>query len=196
MRANPRVYDASQGKKQAKTHTIEVWKRRFTTELVNYSIDCWQHRNDQLHGVLERKGERELRKELIQQVRQLYSDSRQLTNERDTRLFRMPCRLRVKQPTTQLQLWTATATATIQHHQDMLRRGTLDGWLDGNTSLRPHPGTDIRTQELDDSTNRGTAIHAQGTTQESNMNRINTEARTPSAATGSSIERRRVTQSP
>jgi hypothetical protein len=196
LRNNPRVYDTSQGKKQTKTNTIEVWKRRFITEIINYSIDCWQHRNDKLHGALERKGARELRKELTKGVRQLYSESRQLTHDRDTRIFRMPCRLRVKQHTPQLQLWIATATQTIKHHNDALRRGTLDDWLDRTSLVGPQQGTTTRTHEHNDGNDRGTARQAgRGTAQACNMNTRNA-ARTQSAATGSPIERRRVTQSP
>jgi hypothetical protein len=128
MRHNPRTFP-NPTPKQMKSDTVEVWKKKLVTELINYSISSWQFRNDQLHGALEKTSQSQRRKDLEQQVRDLYSKSNILVHENDRKMFRMPCRLRTKQYTAHLELWVDTAGQMIQKRTEMMKRGRLDHWI-------------------------------------------------------------------
>ena len=109
--------------------TIESWKKTFATELISYSIDCWQHRNDKLHGALDILHDNQHRKLLHKRVRQLYKESRILTRPDDKRYFHMPCRLRVKQRHVTLETWADTVGLIITRHRERTARETLDTWI-------------------------------------------------------------------
>jgi hypothetical protein len=128
MRLNPR-HMPNPTPKQLKSDTVEVWKKKFVTELINYSIACWQYRNDKLHGALEKISNTQRRQELEQQVRDLYSQSSILVHENDRKMFRMPCRLRTKQYTAHLELWVDAAGQMIRKRNELMKRGRLDHWI-------------------------------------------------------------------
>ena len=112
-----------------KRPTIEGWKKTFATELISYSIDCWQHRNDKLHGALDILHDTQHRKLLHKRVRQLYKESSILTRPDDKRYFHMPCRLRVKQRHVTLETWADTVGLIIIRHRERTARETLDTWI-------------------------------------------------------------------
>ena len=117
------------GKKLPTHDTIEVWKRYLAKELVTYTMDCWQYRNDTLHAAEEQATTKHHRQCLIATVRTLYEDSRSLTRDKDKKFFRMPCRLRVRQHTSGLQTWADTVGLIISNHRERTTRDTIDRYL-------------------------------------------------------------------
>jgi hypothetical protein len=101
----------------------------FTTELVSYTIDCWQHRNDKLHGALEILQDTQQKKLLHKRVRKLYTASSVLTRTDDRRYFQMPCRLRLKQRIVTLETWADTVGLIIKRHRERTARETLVTWI-------------------------------------------------------------------
>jgi hypothetical protein len=129
MRHQPPPHLPSPSSQPHKRATIESWKKMFTTELVSYTIDCWQHRNDKLHGALEILQDTQHKKLLHKRVRQLYTSSSILTRTDDRRYFQMPCRLRLKQRIVTLETWADTVGLIIKRHRERTARETLDTWI-------------------------------------------------------------------
>ena len=202
MRHNPRPLP-NPTPKQRKSDTVEVWKKKLVTELINYSIACWQFRNDKLHGAVEKMSQSQQRKELEQQVRTLYSQSKILVHENDRKMFRMPCRLRTKQYTAHLELWVDAAGQMIQKRTEMMKRGRLDHWIiqrpiepAGNTRV-PTETTTWTEQDVQhcDSASGAIAI-ANNASAFGASAALTGRIATGDSALGIQTDERRVTQSP
>ena len=81
MNMNPRLIDPSkQVWKQTNSDTISTWKQHMVNELVQYALDSWNYRNDQLHGKkLAKENCTDHQRQLIQQIHRLYCESAILT---------------------------------------------------------------------------------------------------------------------
>ena len=112
------------------SNTITTWKRFYVTELIRYTIDSWQHRNDKLHGALDIVTDRAYKRELKHRIRTLYHQSQELRRPNDKRLFQVPCRIRLQYHSTlRLETWADAAELVIRQHRERTARETLDPWL-------------------------------------------------------------------
>jgi hypothetical protein len=113
-----------------RSNTIVTWKRAFVTALIRYALESWQHRNDKLHGALEQVNERESKRALKHRIRTLYAQSKELTRTSDKRLFKVPCRIRLRYHSSlRLETWADTVDLVLRQHRERVTRETLDPWL-------------------------------------------------------------------
>jgi hypothetical protein len=128
LRRNPRVVD-NPSKSQKNGNSIETWKRHLVQELIQYSLDSWKHRNDQLHGALETTNRKQHRQQLIRRIHELYRESGTLTRIEDKKYFRLPCRLRVKQTNlVRLETWVNMVEMVLLRHHERVAREMIDPW--------------------------------------------------------------------
>jgi hypothetical protein len=99
------------------------------SELVQYTLDSWQYRNDQLHGTLAKENQRIHKQHLIRRIHTLYCESAILTRAEDRKYFRMPCRLRVKQKNiVHLETWANMVELVLRQHRERETRVMSDPW--------------------------------------------------------------------
>jgi hypothetical protein len=128
MRRHPRVV-ANFTKSQKNGDSIETWKRHLVQELIQYSLDSWKHRNDQLHRALETAYRKQQQQQLICRIHELYHESAALTRPGDKKYFRLPCRLRVKQTNlVRLETWVNMVEMVLLRHHERAAREMIDPW--------------------------------------------------------------------
>ena len=127
---HPKLFDPSNNtKKQKSSDTLGTWKRNMVSKIIQYTLDCWQYRNDQLHGSLEQVNRHLHHRQLLRRIRTLYCESTILTRTEDRRYFRMPCRLRVKQKNiVRLETWANMVELVLRQHREREARVMNDPW--------------------------------------------------------------------
>jgi hypothetical protein len=123
----------SQMKLNTRKYNSTRWVVRVLTLLNNFRLAMWTLRNSAIHGGPTQLSGMTLRKQLIREVKELYSKDRSILSSSDKDLFKLPLRFRLKQGNHHLLLWTKQATLTFDHYKevpiDNLQQKRIMDWL-------------------------------------------------------------------
>ena len=113
----------------SKLYSDKRWKRMFLTALTDYSNECWNFRNEAIHGSSTIIG-REMRKsKLVDQVKYLYKKKNELRGSPLRRIFHMQLSRRIKLGIQSLTLWIGKAEEVLKLHREEADKNTIDRWL-------------------------------------------------------------------
>jgi ribonuclease HI len=109
--------------------SIESWKKKFTTTLLEYSMDCWNRRNETLHGK-EIEETRKIRLERVQKmVKELYKHRSEVKGTKYYRIFRMAIKKRIKLGIQTNTIWIGLAEEALRQYREKVAKNTLNNWL-------------------------------------------------------------------
>ena len=108
---------------------IERWKKLLCTVLGEYCLDCWQARNESLHGK-EREETKKLQlKKARSKVKSLYGKKEELRGTTNFKIFDMPLYKRIRFGVQSITLWIGMAEEVLRLHRENVAKNTLHHWL-------------------------------------------------------------------
>ena len=108
---------------------IERWKKMFCTILGEFCMDCWNVRNEAIHGK-EIEESRKKRMERIKGIiKGIYKKRNEIRGTRYYRIFKMPLKKRLKMGVQANTLWIGMAEESLRLHREMQTKNTIDRWL-------------------------------------------------------------------
>jgi hypothetical protein len=111
----------------------------FATTLCDYSMDCWNHRNEMLHGKTLKDSRTITIEKLRKQVRALYSKRESVRRQRNKKIFDMPLKKRLTMGIQSTKLWIDMAEEVLRLDRETATKNTLDMWLMDRQGDPRHP---------------------------------------------------------
>jgi hypothetical protein len=109
--------------------SIDRWKIMFSTILVEYSLSCWNHRNEIIHGKEIAESRAKQRKRIQHQVRNIYKQRSEVRGTKYYKIFTMALKKRLKLGLQANTIWIGMAEEALRLHREMMSKNTLNNWL-------------------------------------------------------------------
>ena len=101
----------------------------FSTILAEYCLDCWQLRNETLHGKeLETSRKKQL-DAIRKQIKTAYKQKESMRGRPNFKIFEMPLHKRLMMGIQSSKIWIGMAEEAIRLHRENATMNTLDRWL-------------------------------------------------------------------
>lgn len=117
----------------------DTWSVKFLATLIDLPMNCWQRRNDILHGKECDKQRKRMLERCKKTVRKLYGHARNLRKPEDKEIFKVPKYKRLKQGLVGLRRWIEVAETTIRCNREEQAKNTLDLWLSSRSGAPHNP---------------------------------------------------------
>ena len=112
-----------------KTRNIDRWKQMFSTILSDFCMECWQMRNEVLHGKDNDESKKLKIKNIKGKVRQLYKCKEILRGTKNYKIFEMPLYKRLRYGIQSITLWVGMAEEVLKLHRENATKMTIVHWL-------------------------------------------------------------------
>ena len=104
-------------------------EKMFCIILTDYSLDCWNSRNESLHGKEKDISRKKKLDNIRNQVRGLYARKRELHGHPNKKVFDMPLVKRLRMGIQSTTIWVGLAEEVLRLHREKATKNTLHHWL-------------------------------------------------------------------